>query len=108
MEVDNWKSQIVISNKEKMGLRKPPYAFTEQGVAMLSSVLKSKKAIRVNVAIMRVFVNIRKFVSSYKDLADKIRKMEIKYDGKISEIYKILNQFNKNEKKKNETGFKYN
>ncbi|MEA1962870.1 MAG: ORF6N domain-containing protein [Patescibacteria group bacterium] len=69
MEVDNWISQIVISNKEKMGLRKLPYAFTEQGIAMLSSVLKSKKAIKVNIAIMRIFVNIRKFVSTYDGLA---------------------------------------
>ena len=89
------------------GRRKLPYVFTEQGVAMLSSVLKSKKAIKINILIMRAFVQVRKLVYSYKDLADKIRKMEIKYDGKFSEIYKILDQFDKEEKnnKKQEIGF---
>jgi hypothetical protein len=57
VEFENWKSQIVISNSAaKMGVRKRPYAFTEQGVAMLSSVLHSDRAIEVNIAIMRVFV----------------------------------------------------
>ncbi|MCG2695821.1 hypothetical protein L6248_02730, partial [Candidatus Parcubacteria bacterium] len=61
--------------------------FTEQGVAMLSSVLNSERAIEINILIMRAFVQVRKLVYSYKDLADKIRKMEMKYDGKFSEIY---------------------
>ena len=65
-----------------------PYMFTEQGIAMLSSVLKSDKAIKVNIAIMRIFVNIRKFVSTYEGLAMKIAELEKKYDKKI---YKILN-----------------
>ena len=52
-ELENWMSQIVTSNKEKMGLRKRPYAFTEQGVAMLSSVLNSERAIEVNIAIIK-------------------------------------------------------
>src|SRR5258708_40204637 len=54
-ELEDWKSQNVISNKEKMGLRKPPLAFTEQGVAQLSSVLNSETAIEVNVQIIRIF-----------------------------------------------------
>ena len=83
-----------------------PYVFTEQGVAMLSSVLKSKKAIKINILIMRAFVQVRKLVYSYKDLADKIRKMEIKYDGKISEIYRVLDLFNEEEKNQKEIGFK--
>ncbi|MES2560426.1 MAG: ORF6N domain-containing protein [Bacteroidota bacterium] len=58
-ELNNWKSQIVISNKEKMGLRKPPTAFTEQGVAMLSSVLNSETSIEVNIHIIRIFTRIR-------------------------------------------------
>ncbi len=58
-ELINWKSQIVTSNSIKMGLRKPPYAFTELGVAMLSSVLNSKLAIQINMGIMRTFVAIR-------------------------------------------------
>src|SRR5580765_4347372 len=59
-EFDNWRSQFVTSNPAaKMGLRRRPYAFTEQGVAMLSSVLKSDRAIEVNIAIMRAFVKLR-------------------------------------------------
>ena len=109
MEAEFLVSQNVIPSKRSMGGRMP-YAFTEQGVAMLSSVLRSKKAIEINILIMRAFVQVRKLVYSYKDLADKIRKMEIKYNGKISEIYKILDQFDKEEKKKNkrEIGFKCN
>ena len=108
MEIDIWKSQIVISNKEKMGLRKAPYAFTEQGIAMLSSVLRSKKAIEVNIAIMRIFVNIRKFISSYDGLARKIAELEKKYDKKIIQIFNVLDKLLAEEKvnSKKEIGFK--
>lgn len=58
-ELQNWRSQIVTSNSEKMGLRHSPFCFTEQGVAMLSSVLNSDKAISVNIQIMRIFTRIR-------------------------------------------------
>ena len=62
-ETANWKSQIVMSNSIKMGLRRNPYAFTELGVAMLSSVLNSKAAIQVNMGIMRAFVAVRQMIS---------------------------------------------
>ncbi|MBQ3369301.1 ORF6N domain-containing protein [bacterium] len=55
-EFENWRSQFATSNSDKMGLRRPPYAFTEQGVAMLSAVLKSEQAILVSIQIMKVFV----------------------------------------------------
>jgi len=79
-----WKSQIVISkfekkediNRFKMGLRKPPYAFTEQGVAMLSGILKSKKAVEVNVKIMRAFVEMRRFLSQNFEVFEKFQKIE--------------------------------
>ena len=100
------RSQIVILNKRGKNIKYLPYVFTEQGVAMLSSVLRSKKAIEINILIMRAFVNVRKLIYSYKDLSDKIRKMEIKYDGKISDIYKILDKFNEKESNKVEIGFK--
>lgn len=84
-----------------------PYVFTEQGVAMLSSVLNSKRAIKVKIAIMRIFVNIRKFISSYEGLAIKIAELENKYDKKIGEIFKIIDKLTKIEKKdKLEIGFK--
>ena len=62
-EFENWKSQIVTSNSDKMGLRKMPYVFTEQGVSMLSSVLKSKIATKISINKFRAFVNMRKFIS---------------------------------------------
>jgi hypothetical protein len=68
-EFGNWKSQIVMSNLgAKMGLRKKPYAFTEQGVGMLSSVLKSKRAIAVNIAIMRTFVRRHRLLQPTRSL----------------------------------------
>jgi len=69
-EFRDWRSQFVMSNPStKMGLRRAPYAFTEQGVAMLSSVLNSHQAIDVNVEIMRAFVRLREILASHKDLA---------------------------------------
>jgi len=67
-----WRSQNVTSNADKMGLRYPHFAFTQQGVAMLSSVLKSDKAIDVNIAIMRAFVLLRQHLSDYKDLKKQL------------------------------------
>lgn len=99
-------SQFVISLKK---IKHSPNvnAFTEQGVAMLSTVLNSEKAILVNIAIMRIFVNIRKFVSTYEGLALKIAELEKKYDKKIGRIFEILHKMRqpKNDKKE-EIGFK--
>jgi hypothetical protein len=89
-EMENWKSQIVISNREKMGLRKTPYVFTEQGVAMLSSVLKSKKAIEVNISIIRSFLRLREILATHKDLVEKIEKMERKYDRQFKLIFDVM------------------
>ena len=95
-ELENWRSQIVISNPgAKMGLRHAPYAFTEQGVAMLSSVLRSKRAIEVNIAIMRAFVQMRQLGAQYKELAalvEKIDKRSIKNSGDIELIIKALRE----------------
>ena len=105
------RSQNAILKSERGKHRKYlPYVFTEQGVAMLSSVLNSKKAIQVNVAIMRTFVNIRKFVSSYEGLAMKVAELEKKYDKKIYKIFKVLDYLMKGsedeKKNKKEIGFK--
>src|SRR5579872_113705 len=76
-ELANWKSQIATSNPgAKMGLRKPPFAFTELGVAMLSSVLRSARAVQMNIRIMRAFVNLRELLATHKDLALKIETLE--------------------------------
>ena len=74
-ELNNWKSQIVTSNSDKMGLRRPPYAFTEQGVAMLSGVLNSNAAIDTNIKIMRAFVAVRRLLA-LPDTSDRISKLE--------------------------------
>ena len=82
-EFINWRSQIVTSNSDKMGLRHAPMAFTEQGVAMLATVLNSKRAIDVNIAIMRTFVKLRQMLDSHVRLAKKLAELEAKYDGQF-------------------------
>jgi hypothetical protein len=76
-EIENWRSQFVTSNPAaQMGLRYLPYAFTEFGVAMLSSVLRSQRAIQMNIIIMRAFVRMREFLASHKALAERVEKIE--------------------------------
>jgi hypothetical protein len=97
-ELKNWKSQIVISNKEKMGIRKPPFVFTEQGVAMLSSVLNSETAIHVNIQIIRTFTKIRKMLESQKTILDKLEKLEFQdkeHEKNIMLIFEYLKQLEK-------------
>jgi hypothetical protein len=77
-ELEDWKSQNATSNKEKMGLRKLPNVFTEQGVAMLSSVLNSDTAIEVNIQIIRIFTRIREALLSNKDVLLKMEELEKK------------------------------
>jgi len=89
-ETKNWISQIVLSNKEKMGLRKYPYAFTEEGVAMLSGVLHSKMAIHVHIQIIRTFTRTREAIVTYKDLLAKINQMEKKYDDQFQVVFKAI------------------
>jgi len=80
-ELSDWKSQNVISNKEKMGLRKSPNVFTEQGVAMLSSVLNSETAIEVNIRIIRVFIRIRQMLNEHTELRLEVEKIKKKLDN---------------------------
>ena len=79
-EFETWRSQFVTSKADRKGLRYAPMAFTEQGVAMLSSVLNSNRAIEVNVAIMRAFVRLREFLSSQTALAKKLHALEKKVE----------------------------
>ena len=72
------------------GRRYPPYAFTEQGVAMLSSVLNSPRAIRVNIEIMRAFVRLRRMIYSHRELAAKLAVLERKYDSQFKAIFDLL------------------
>ncbi len=104
-EFDNWKSQIVISKGDKMGLRKLPLVFTEQGVSMLSSVLNSEQAIMVNIHIIRIFTKMRELISSHGDILQKLeqlRQSEIEQDKKIKLIFEYLNKLEQiNEEKSN-------
>jgi hypothetical protein len=84
------RSQFVISNEGRGGRRYAPYAFTEQGVAMLSSVLKSPHAIAVNIEIMRAFVRMRELLASNKELAQKLAELERKVDSHDQAIVGIL------------------
>jgi DNA-binding PadR family transcriptional regulator len=79
------RSQIVISKVERGGRRYAPYAFTEQGVAMLSSVLNSGRAIAVNIEIMRAFVRVRELLASNKVLAKRFAQLEARLDKKLAE-----------------------
>lgn len=90
-EFDLLISQNVISKTlGRGGIRKMPFAFTEQGVAMLSSVLNSEKAIQVNIVIIRTFVLIRQTALKYGELSSKIKTLEKKYNKKISKIFAAL------------------
>ena len=104
-EFENLRSQFVISSWG--GRRTLPYAFTEQGVAMLSSILRSEQAIKVNIMIMRTFVKLRKIILSNKKLAQKIESMENKYDRQFLIIFDAIQRLMKplNDKSKKRIGF---
>jgi hypothetical protein len=85
------RSQSVIS-KNRGGRRYPPYAFTEQGVAMLSSVLRSERAIKVNIAIMRTFVQLRQMMQSNEKLSKQLDNMDKKYDEQFRIVFKAIQQ----------------
>ena len=87
-EAGNLISQFAISSWG--GTRKLPYAFTEQGVAMLSSVLNSETAVEINIAIIRAFVFIRQYALSHRDLTEKLKELERKYDQKFHTIHQAL------------------
>ena len=97
-EVDSLRSQFVTldaasaSSRQGRHSKYPPYAFTEQGVAMLSSVLKSKRAVQVNVAIMRTFVRLREMVVRDRDLARRLDALESKYDRQFKVVFDAIRE----------------
>jgi hypothetical protein len=86
------RSQIATSNSGRGGRRYLPLAFTEQGVAMLSSVLRSDRAVRVNIEIMRAFVKLRELLATHKDLARKLEALERKYDAQFKAVFDAIRQ----------------
>lgn len=91
-EVEDWKSQIVISNSIKMGLRKMPVAFTELGIDMLSSVLRSETAIQVNINIMRAFVAMRHAVAAMQSADMKVEQLAHKVDRMDAHIDELMHE----------------
>ena len=105
-EYDSLRSQIVTLKRGEHS-KYLPFAFTEQGVAMLSSVLRSEKAVEVNIAIMRTFVQLRKLMDSNKELARKIQQLENKYDEQFKVVFQAIKQLIKQESQpRRQIGFK--
>ena len=102
-EAMNLISQFAISSWG--GARKLPYVFTQEGIAMLSSVLNSKRAIKVNIQIMRTFVQLRRMLISYKDIRQKIEEMENKYDKQFAMIFEAIRQLLEPPKETRAIGF---
>ena len=103
-EYDNLRSQIDTSSWG--GRRYLPYAFTEQGVAMLSSVLRSQRAVLVNIEIMRTFVQLREILMTHKDLAKRLDELEKNYDVKFRAVFDAIRQLmNPSQKPKRRIGF---
>jgi hypothetical protein len=102
-----WRSQFVTSNDDRMGLRYAPMAFTEQGVAMLSSVLNSERAIQVNIAIMRTFTQMRQMIASHTEFARKLAELEKKYDAQFRVVFDAIRRLmTPPEKPRRRIGFK--
>lgn len=89
-EMEIWKSQIVTSKQEEMGVRKPSTVFTEQGVAMLSSVLNSRRAILVNIQIIRTFTKLREMIQENDFLRHKLEALEKDYDEKFKIVFEAI------------------
>ena len=85
------RSQSVISNA-RGGRRYRPFAFTDQGVAMLSSVRRSSRAVQVNIAIMRAFVNMRRMIEAHEDLSRRIDELEARFDGQFKTVFSAIRQ----------------
>lgn len=97
-ELTNWRCQFGTSNREKMGLRVPPFAFTEHGVLMLASVLNTEKAVLVNIQIMRIFIRLREMLLANKEILLKLNEFEkglSDHDDKIRLIFEYLKQLEK-------------
>jgi hypothetical protein len=94
-EADSLRSQIVTAKTGRGGRRNEPFAFTEQGVAMLSSVLRSARAVRVNIEIMRAFVQLRRMMVAHAELVRKLEELEQKYDGRFEIVFRAIRELMK-------------
>lgn len=94
-ELENWRAQFVTSNSLRMGLRYKPFCFTEHGVLMLSSVLRSEQAVQVNIQIMRVYNKLKELLFMHKDILLKLEKLEKTTDKHNNEIQAIFSYIKK-------------
>ena len=104
-ELADWRYQFGTSSSETMGLRVPPFAFTEHGVIMLASVLSSERAIYVNLKIVRVFIHMREMLQTHRDILLKLDEIERKYsdhDQKIKLIFEYLKQLEESKEQESE------
>ncbi|MBP6945157.1 ORF6N domain-containing protein [Patescibacteria group bacterium] len=107
LEEETLRSQFVISKSERGGIRYAPYAFTEQGVAMLSSVLKSERAIMINIQIIRAFTRLREMVSEQESLRFKLEGLEKRFDEQFKVVFDALRRIMvTDETPKSEIGFR--
>ncbi len=105
-EFADWRSQFVTSNSDKMGLRYSPMAFTEQGVAMLSSVLRSDRAIQVNIQIMRTFTKLRHMIAGHEELKKAVDELREQTDKRFEVVFSVLDKLlADNEKPRKKIGF---
>jgi hypothetical protein len=98
IEFEKWRKEFITALKDKKGLRYAPFCFTEQGVAMLSSILNSERAIHVNIQIIRIFTRMRELLSTHKEILQKLEQIEMKdieQDENIMLIFEYLKQFEK-------------
>ncbi|MCK9400687.1 MAG: ORF6N domain-containing protein [Bacteroidales bacterium] len=104
-ELFNWRSQFGTSNREKMGLRIPPFAFTEYGIIMLASVLNSERAVQVNIRIVRIFLKMREILLAHKDFIENFRQIDhilAEHDNKILLIFEYLKQLEQDKQQQDE------
>jgi hypothetical protein len=94
-EFEDLRYRIGTSKEGRGGRRYAPYVFTEQGVAMLSSVLNSERAVRVNIEIMRAFVRLRRMAIEHEDLARRIDELEARYDGQLADVFDALRELSR-------------
>ena len=91
-ELQNWRRQFGTSNSDKMGLRYSPMVFTEQGVAMLSGILNSKRAIQVNIQIMRTFTKLRHMISGHEELKRAVDELRKQTDERFEVVFSVLDK----------------
>lgn len=112
-EMEEFSRSQFVTLKQGQNIKYSPYVFTEHGVAMLSSVLNSKRAVEINIRIIRTFIKLREILLTHKDLGEKVQALEKEHNGKFLKIFMVINQLSKRldwlleeKKTKRKIGFK--